>query len=185
MRRFQPLRVPVVVALLLLPAGPGRAQSSAAAPEAPAGVVADTLRGGDLPVSLDRIRAALERAPQSRLKLPAQPTFSITIEARSLRIEDLLDLEELARNPTVPTSATHREFLAMVTPPEARQFGAFDADELAVVAATSLATGLALGTLPSLIKDALRRRQEAQAKREVAEVLAELERQRTQPAQDK
>jgi hypothetical protein len=134
----------------------------------------------ELPVSLDRIRVALERAPESKIKLPEVPIFSILIEGRTPRIEDFIDFSEFSGRPSLPMSRAHQEFLAQVTPPEARPYGSFSSGELAVVAAQSFATGLAVGTLPALIKEAWRRREQERAKREVQAVLEELERRRSQ-----
>lgn len=135
-----------------------------------------------LPVSVERIRQALEAAPESHLKLPERPTFSVKVEGRAPRIDDFIDIGELVRGPSQPTTLFHQEFLAMVTPPEALPYGSFSPGQLAVVAPQAFATGLAFSTVPSLIREAVRRRREEQARREVQEVLAELERRRRDEA---
>jgi hypothetical protein len=72
--------------------------------------------------------------------------------------------------PTVPQ--WHSQFLSMVTPPQAQPFGAFTGTDLLQVMATSLAQGLATQAVTSTVRDVLRERREAEAKREVDEAIA-------------
>lgn len=129
-----------------------------------------------LPVSLDRIRRGLEREPAIRLPEPQGPVFSVDIEGRLPRFADFVGEETLSRGAAPSTSLTHREYLSMVTPPEAQSFGAFSPGELAQMAATTAALTLGSQWLVKGIKDAIRSRREEQARREVQAVLAELER---------
>jgi len=133
-------------------------------------------------VSLDRIREGLERAPQPVLKMPRPPDFSVTVEGQLPRIEAFITNESLRRGPSMPTSVTHQEFLSMVTPSEARSYQSFSPGELAVVGATSLAFAYAASTLPRVLKQAWHDRQIEQARKEVAAVLAELQRQERERA---
>src|SRR5512134_2704031 len=109
MSRCGLVRASVVAGLALSMAGPVRAQSSPTASDGPAGEATPTkTQAGALPVSLDRIRAALEAAPESRLKLPDRPTFSIEVEGHPPRIDDFLDPAELRRGPAMPMAMTHQ-----------------------------------------------------------------------------
>jgi len=133
-------------------------------------------------VSLDRIREGLDRAPQPRLKMPRPPDFWITVEGQLPRIDAFITNESLRLGPSMPTSVTHQEFLSMDTPRAARSYQSFSPGELAVVGATSLAFAYAASTLPRVLKQAWHDRQIEQARKEVAAVLAELQRQERERA---
>jgi hypothetical protein len=155
------------VAWLLALAGPAGAQAPPSAP-APA--------AGELPVSIDRIREALARTPETRITMPRPPDFFVEVDGRLPRVEDFITNESLRSTAALPAAVTHGEFLSMVTPAEARSFGSFSPSELAVVAATSLGFAYAASTLPGLVRQAWRDRQSERARKEVQAVLAELER---------
>lgn len=142
--------------------------------------------GAELPpVSLDRIRRALAHEPAIRLPEPQGPVFSVNIEARLPAFADFLGEESLSRGPAPSTSLAHREFLAMVAPPQTQSFGAFTPGELVQVAATSAAIGLGSQWLIQGIKDAIRDKREREARREVQAVLAELERRQKEKEKEK
>lgn len=128
------------------------------------------------PVSLGRIRRALGREPAIRLPEPKGPVFSVNVEGRLPAFADFVGEENLSRGPAPSTSLSHREFLAMVAPPQTQSFGAFTPGELVQVAATTAAVGLGSQWLVQGIKDAIRSKREREARREVEAVLAELER---------
>ena len=66
----------------------------------------------------------------------------------------------------------HDQYLNMVTPPQARSFGAFEGTDLLQVMATSLVQGLAIETVAGAITAAIRERRERQAKAEVDAAIA-------------
>jgi hypothetical protein len=177
--------IAVAVALCLSMAPVALAQTPAAERPRGAAAVPSNRASPEPPVSLERIRHALERAPEPRLKLPDSPTFSIAVQGRVPRIEDFIDLRDLSRGPVSTASVTHREFLSMVTPSEARPFASSVNGDLLQVLATSFATGLALSSLSQVVdafKDGRRKRESARAREEVRWVLAELEWRRRQQA---
>jgi hypothetical protein len=133
----------------------------------------------DLPVSLDRIRrrAADERAPAFTLPAPGElPTFAVTIERRLPRFEDFVLPGELDPGPVGATSPYHAEMMTMITPPEARPYGAFTGGNLLAVVLQSLLTGYVGQQVPGWLEQAMRAQREAEARREVQAVVDELER---------
>jgi len=135
--------------------------------------------GSDLGVSLDRIRRGLERKPTGILD-PDRPTFQVYIEGRLPTFSEFYANEDFSGGPAGWVPRGHQEFLDMVTPREAQPFGAFTGTDLLLVGAQSLASGLVanalFNTLPRAIRDARRSREEAEARREVQQVLEELAR---------
>lgn len=127
----------------------------------------------DLPVSLDRIREALERAPQPVITLPQQPSFSIVIEGELPQFEDFVQPGEL-QTFALPNAMSHQEFLSMVTPSEYRSFSSFTSGELAQVVATGVAGSLALSAVTKALKEGWRARRERSARDEVDAVLEAL-----------
>ena len=136
---------------------------------APAGE--DPLR--DLPVSLQRIREALERSPTSVLKLPDQPVFQVVIEGKLPEFQDFVAPGELQIS-AMPVAMTHREFLTMATPEEARSFASFTNGELAQVVATGVAAGLAMSAISQAIRSGWHARREQRAREEVEAVVEAL-----------
>jgi hypothetical protein len=133
----------------------------------------------ETPASLGRIRAALEQAPQNVLKMPETPEFNIVIEGRLPRFEDFVTAGELTSY-AMPTSMTHSEYLAMVTPAEARPFASSVNGDLVQVIATSVATSLALTAIAQALKSAFRSRKEEEAKKEVEPLVEELKRRQSE-----
>jgi hypothetical protein len=136
----------------------------------------------DEPASLGRIRSALEQAPQTVLKMPDTPAFNIVIEGRLPRFEDFVSAGELTSY-AMPSAMTHSEYLAMVTPAEARPFASSVNGDLVQVIATSVATSLALSAIAQALKSTFRSRKEEEAKKEVEAVLDELKRRDADKAQ--
>ena len=126
-----------------------------------------------LPISLDAIKAGLERAPDapSSLRIGQLPTFRVTVygQRRSL----LPDFQETLRQEwqaPIPGGIYNKELLDMITPPQARSFGAFTNGDLAEVAGTALVTALAGRALYNgytAARGALRSWQEERIRREV------------------
>lgn len=134
-----------------------------------------------LPVSLDRIRRELERPDTLRrsAERDERPMFSVEIEVPLPRFADFVGEGELLQSPSPWGGMTHSDFLAMVTPAQARAYGAFTNADLLQVVATSIASAYALNGAAGLVEDVksmLRERRTRAAREEVLEVLATLER---------
>lgn len=126
--------------------------------------------------SLERIKNRLAQEPS--LVLPSEPPmFSVYIEAKLPSLDSFLG-PGWTHGPALPMAMSHREFLDMVTPKVAQPYGSFGPKELAVLLPQAMATGLLVNYLPSAIKGFINDRRAAAARREVLEVLAELERRR-------
>jgi len=98
------------------------------------------------PVSLQRIRRALDE-PQPAIRLPPvtgrgeqKTTYRVEIFAPRQLLVPFADSLDPGWQPVAFGGVHHKEIMDMITPPEARPFGAFDDGELVTVAATSLAT---------------------------------------------
>ena len=159
----------LVVALCLAPAAHGQTPPEPEPTSEP------------LPVSLERIRRDLARpdALRSSAERGRGPMFRVEIEAPLPRFSDFVGDGELLASPSPWGGMTHHEFLAMVTPPQARAYGAFTNGDLLQVVATSLASAYAVQGALGLVegvKAMLRERRTSAAKAEVAEVLDTLER---------
>ena len=104
-------------------------------------------------VSLDRVKFALGRELRPLLKIsPDQPTFRIEIiEKRKPFLPDLAESLKIAWQPVTTTGLYYDEFMSMVTPPQARPYGAFQNGELVQVALTSVLNSLLMSGARSLI----------------------------------
>jgi hypothetical protein len=152
--------------LVLLAAGPAAAQQEQRRAPTPVDVE-------QLPISVDRIEDDLSTPPAISLE-STQPLFRVEIVAprqRWLGEIDWLGATERA-GPIVPVPSLHDQYLARVTPPEARMFGAFEGAELFQVMVTSLIQGLAARKVADKVKEAARKRREEAAQREVDEAIA-------------
>jgi hypothetical protein len=98
----------------------------------------------DLGVSLDRVKFALARLPRHLLKInPDTPTFRVQIiEKRPITVPSFTETLKVPRQWVPSGGIANYEFMNMVTPPQARPYGAFNSGELAQVAATSLVSAL-------------------------------------------
>jgi len=182
------VRLAVVVTLVLAPAASGalaqspvEGQGSAAQAQGAAQPLESERPEAiidRLPISLEAIRSGIERAPEapSALRIGQLPTFRMTIYGQRRQL--LPDFQETLRQPwqaPIPGGIHNKEVLDMITPPEARSFGAFTNGDLAEVAGTALVSGLAARALYNgytAVKGALRSWQEERIRREVE---AELE----------
>ena len=186
-RRYPPAVLPAVQArglvliVCLLSSGAASAQthdaSSAPGRNAPAGT-ATNVDVDALPISLERIGEQLEKP--SVLDLSAtRPTFRVQIYGKRPRWTSGIDWLGTAEGGKPPVGTPwHDQFLNMVTPPEARSFGAFTGTDLLQVMATSLAQGLAAGVVVGKIKSSLRERREREAREEVDAAIAEWKKER-------
>lgn len=165
---------------------PPRVQPTSPAPPSqapPPDEAADPQTAGELPVSLERIRRGLERddtllraAGESR-----HPIFRIDVDAELPSFSAFIGEDESLSSPAPWGGMTHNEFLTMVTPPQARSYGAFTNGDLLQVLATSILGSYAMGGATALlgrVPDVIRQGREAAARREVQRTLAELERRR-------
>jgi hypothetical protein len=126
---------------------------------------------GELPIDLGRIQTQLAQPRDINVDL-LRPTFRTSVTERRPRWFDEMDwLEGIRGVPTPSAPAWHSEFLNMVTPPEARMYGAYTNSELLQVAATSLLQALSANTVANAIKGAVRNRKEEAARREVDEAI--------------
>jgi hypothetical protein len=137
-------------------------------------------------VSIDRIRRALERdavlaSALAELEREGRPVFRVEIEGELPSFSTFINEGESLLGPAPWGAMTHREFLAMVTPPQARPYGASTNGDLLQLLATSFGSALALNALTSTAKGIpafIRHAKERAARKEVQQVLAELERRR-------
>jgi hypothetical protein len=131
--------------------------------------------GGDLPVSLDRIKRSLARPPAIRID-SERPVFRVEVLGRKLTIEDILGPDYL-KGPVPSSGMTHQEFLDMVTPKDVQGYAAFSNGQGMTLAAEAVA-GWALQKAVHKYQEAKAEREREAARKEVQEALAELEKAR-------
>jgi len=153
------------------PAEASDAQKPAAA--APAGSD-DSV--GELPVSIQRIQRALSRPPAIRLH-GDRNVYRVEVVGKKPTIEDILGPDYL-KGPTPAGAPTHQEFLALVTPKDFQGYAAFSNREAMTVAATSFALQWALQRAIHKFETAKQEREREDARKEVQDALAELEKAR-------
>ena len=149
-------------------AGQNPAQPVKPAPAQPA------VKPEDLPVSLDRIQAALANTPMLRFDKDQRPVFRVQVFGEKPTIEDILG-PDYKPGPVPYGSLTHQEFLQMVTPKDVQGYAAFSNKEGATVAATSFALQWALQKAIVKFNETSDERERAAARQEVLEALAALE----------
>jgi hypothetical protein len=96
----------------------------------------------DLPVSIDRIRKALERPPLFPLELRNMPTFRIEVQERN-RLQDILSTLDFSSGPT-PAGGTYaseiqRVMFPSVSNPLRQPYAAFNQPELLTIILENLA----------------------------------------------
>ena len=133
--------------------------------------------GQNLPVSLDRIRQALERAPAGPLRgLDERPHFRVLIQERQ-RIDELLNTLKFDSGPPVPGGLyayqQQQQVFPTVNNPSMQPYGAFSQGELATVLIENLLEQYAGSRLIQGIAEASRAREEQAAREEVQRALAE------------
>jgi len=121
---------------------------------------------------VERIEEDLSKEPAISLE-STRPLFRIEIVAPRQGLLDDIDWTGTRDRigPTVPIPSLHEQFIARVTPPEARLYGAFEGAELFQVAVTSLLQGLAARKVVDQTKALARKRREEQASKEVDEAI--------------
>lgn len=132
----------------------------------------------DLPVSLGRIRDALERPSSGLLlkRLSDEPHFRVEILERR-KIEALLATLDFKSGPTPPGGVYGYEQQRLVFPsvdnPLAQPYAAFNQGQLLTILVENLAGKYLAGRAFESITKAQRERAEAAARREVDEAIAE------------
>jgi hypothetical protein len=175
----------LVVLLLALIHMPLEAQTAARAPGQPAGQPAAQTAPASppidvdaLPLDLDRIAEQLRQKPVLQLD-PDRPIFRLQVFGTRPRWLDEIDWLDIASRGKPPAGIPwNARFLDMVTPPQARSFGASEGTDLLQLLATSYAQGLAAGAVVGKISSALQERRERRAREEVDAAIAEWKRQR-------
>ena len=130
-----------------------------------------------LPVSLDRIQAALANTPMLRFDQNDRPVFRVQVFGETPTIEDILG-PDFAKGPVKYGAMTHQEFLNLVTPKDLQGYGAFTNKEGATVAATSFLLQWALQKAIRRLNESQNEQELAAARKEVIDALNELERAR-------
>lgn len=172
--RLRMLLVPLLFAALLI-GSPLAAQDVPVSPQgaAPQSSAGDT-QPGDLPVSLDRIRAGLKRQATDSLLLRAEipPDFRIRILEQQ-KIDDMLSKLDFKRL-SGPTPAgglygyeQQQRLFNSVDHPLVQPYAAFSGGELITIAIQNLIGRYLGGRLVNAITDADRRRAQRQAREEV------------------
>ena len=129
---------------------------------------------GELPVSLARIKGALEQPPAPPLRgLTDAPTFKIAIEEKQrFKLEDLINSLDFKSGPT-PAGGLYayeqqRQMFPAVENPLRQPFSEFSQPELLTILVENLAGHYLAGRAAGAITGAERARAEAQAREEVA-----------------
>ena len=169
------MRLLALVLTATMVAPPGGAQQAPAPPTADSPSPAqDEVK---LPVSLSKIREALEAAPLHPLRtLDETPTFRIQIREKQ-KLEELLATLKFKPVP-VPAGGTkmaeqNRIMFPWVDNPERQQFGAFNQSELLTILIENLVGKYLGGKAINAISKAERASAEAAAKEEVRSAVAQ------------
>ena len=159
---------------------PPSASSSTASPQKPAPqqekpqAGGATIRPEDLPVSLERIQAALAKTPMLRFDQDSRPVFRVQVFGDKPTIEDILG-PDYQPGPVPQGALSHREFLDMVTPKDVQGYAAFSNEEGAVVASTSLLFQWTLQKAIQKFNETQDAREREAARKEVIDALTALE----------
>ena len=134
---------------------------------------------GNLPVSIERIRAALEQQPTRSLfaTLPNdQPTFRVEVKERN-RLQDLVASLDFRGGPTPAGGLYAAEMQRVMFPttsnPLQQPYAAFSQSELLTVLVENLAGKYLGGRALSAVTSAERARAEAAAREEVRHTIAD------------
>jgi hypothetical protein len=172
----------LTAALLAAPASAQQPPASAPA-DSPGGQAApseETAGSSDhaLPVSLDKIREALQQPPSplSLRTLDERPTFRVQIQER-MRIEELLASLNFKTSPA-PGGGLYgyeqqRQMFPTVDNPLRQPYAAFNQGELLTILIENLAIKYLGGRALNAISNAERKRAENAAKEEVREAVAQ------------
>lgn len=170
------------ILVAIVAGGPIQQSAAPAEPQPPkqgTDPAAASVNADELPVSIDAIQRALNHKPAIRIQ-EQRSIFRVEVFGRKPTIEDILGKDYL-KGPA-PAAAggavmTHQEFLNMVTPEEYRGYASYTNKESLQIAATSLATAIAMQAVQSAWRKyrAARAEQEREAaRREVEQALEAL-----------
>jgi hypothetical protein len=131
----------------------------------------------NLPVSLDRIRKALEQPPAPPLtKLPDQPTFRIQVQERN-RLQELISTLDFKSGPTpaggLYAAEMQRVMFPSVSNPLTQPYAAFNQPELLTVLIENLVGKYLIGKAFGAMNQVERTRAEAAARDEVRQTIAQ------------
>ena len=173
------MRVPVLAVTAFLTAASAHAQTSkpstppdpATAPVSPEGSELN------LPVSLDKIKGALEQTPTLSLRaLDERPTFRVQIRERQ-RLEELLATLNYKSTPAPAGGLYGYEMQRQVWPavdnPARQPYAAFNQSELLTILVENLVGRYLGGKAINAITKAERARAEASARNDVRQAVAE------------
>jgi hypothetical protein len=179
------MRLCALLFMAIVTAAPVRAQQTAAsAPADTSRAATGQAQPGDakapelnLPVSLDKIKEALQNAPAvPRLKIDQEPTFRVQIRERR-KIEELLATLNFKNEPTpaggIYMQEQQRLMFNPVDNPLVQPYAAFNQGELLTILIENLVGHYLAGKASDAITKAERARAEAQAKEEVKAAVAE------------
>ncbi len=181
-----PMRLAALALAATLFAAPAGAQgvnhASASTSESTSGDAAevqDSQAQGELPVSLARIKGALEQPQQGPLRgVNEVPNFTIAIEEKQrIKLEDLINSLDFKSGPTpaggVYAYEQQRQLFPAVNNPLRQPYSEFSQPELLTILAENLAGHYLAGRAASAITTAERAHAEAQAREEVARAVVD------------
>jgi len=166
------MRLAAVVVAAVLVAAPVRAGAQPATPIADAS-------GGQLPVSLDKIKTALELPPAEPLRgLSNTPNFKIAVEEKQrVKLEDLINSLDFKSGPVPPGGLyafeQQRQMFPAVDNPLRQPYSEFSQPELLTILAENLSVRYLASRAAGAITSAERARAEAQARDDVARAVVE------------
>jgi hypothetical protein len=164
--------------LLAVPATAQERQPSPTAVPASSQPDADSTATLNFPVSLERIRGALEHQNPSQLLkgIDEKPTFRIEIQERR-KIEELLATLDFKAGPTPPGGVYAYEQQRLAFPPVdnplAQPYAAFSQGQLLTILVENIVGKYMAAGAASAIRKAIHERTEATVRREVDEAIAE------------
>jgi hypothetical protein len=166
------MRLTVLVFAAILAASAARAQSAAPPQPPPA---PDTTGRFNLPVSLERIRAGLERPPLLSLAtLDERPTFRIQILEKQ-RIDELLATLDFKTTRASAGGIYWDEMQRITWPsvdnPLIQPYGPFSGGQIVTLAIENIVGKLGAGKLMNAISNASKNRAQAAAREEVAQAI--------------
>jgi hypothetical protein len=176
------MRLTVLLFTAILSAAPIRAQTPAAssgeeAPSAPQDVPQNP-DSGSLPVSLDKIRGALQQKQAITLRtLDERPTFRVQILERQ-RIEELLATLNFKSSSPAPAGGLYgyeqqRQMWNPVDNPMMQPFAAFNQGELLTIALENLIGKYVMGPAVTSVKNVIKTSQATAAREEVRQAIVD------------
>ncbi len=166
----------VLIAAALMTAAMSAQEAAPTSPQTPASPPQDT-PSFDLPVSLDKIKQGLEKAPVLSLRTADErPTFRVQILERQ-KIEELLATLNFKSGP-MPAGGVYwneiqRQMFPSVDNPLRQPYAAFNQGELLTILIENLVGKYLAGKAADAIGTAERRRAEAAAREEVQQAIRE------------